>query len=211
MQTLIIAVTGNEEKLGKKVQKLVREKKYDEVIKALNKIKVPAGHQLSIHLYEETGEYRLGDECYLEIHTPNGLTFHDNQKEFWRLLNVENSPEGAWQIYLLYNLWHYLPMFWHALYEKRTYVYSTEQLKKASRYFPDFGDEPVQNFKPEKYDIYPVIWQEGDIWHVGANYWTDFGGLMYEELKINLDGKVHVYSRPVSRKTLFRYECGICF
>lgn len=211
METLIIAVTGKEEKLGRKVQKLVREKKYDEVIKALNKIEVPENYQLSIHLYEETGEYRLGDECYLEIHTPNGLTFHDHQKEFWRLLKVENSPEGAWQVYLLYNLWHYLPMFWHAQYEKRTYVYSTDQLKKAARYFPDFGDEPIQNFNPEKYDIYPVIWVDGDIWHVGANYWTDFGGLIYEELKVNLDSKVHVYSRPASRKTLYHYDCCICF
>ena len=45
METVIIAVTGKEEKLGQKVQKLVREKKFDEVIKALNKIKVPDGLQ----------------------------------------------------------------------------------------------------------------------------------------------------------------------
>lgn len=211
METLIITVTGKEVKLGQKVQKLVREKNFDEVIKALNKIKVPDGFKLSIHVYNEEDPHGIGDESYPIITTPTAETIEPKEETFWKLLKVENSPEGAWQVYLLYNMWHYLPMFWHALYEKRTYVYSTEHLKKASRYFPDFGEEPLQKFDADKYEIYPVIWQDGNIWHVGANFWTDFGGLIYEELKVNLDGKVHVYSRPASRKTLYRYDCGICF
>ena len=127
------------------------------------------------------------------------------------MLQVEDSPAGAWQIYLLHNLWHYLPMFWHAYYEERHYAYSADQLKKLLRYQPHFGDEPVPAFDLSKFQIAPVIWREGDFWYVGAHYWSDFEGLVYEELKISLSGKVHVYSRPACRKTLHHYDCGICF
>ena len=211
METTIIALTGSEEKVGKRLQKLAKEKDFDSLGKVLNQIKVPDGFKLSIHSFDFEKVHDIGSESYPMLVTPDGEEIYDNSKEFWKLLHVQDSPEGAWQVYLLHNLWHYLPLFWHANYEKRTYVYSNEHLEIASRYFPDFAEELLKDFDPKKYDICPVIRKVGDIWYVGAHYWSDFGGLIYEELKIKLEGGVHIYSRSASRKTLYHYDCGICF
>ena len=211
METYPITIIGNEEKVCKRLQKLVRAGKFDDLGKVLNKIHVPGGFRLALHILDYDEVNGLGAESYPVIITPSGEEIPSSDKAFWKLLRVENTPLGAWQVYLLYNLWHYLPMFWHANYEKRTYVYSSELLRKAAKHFPEFGDEPLKNFNPDKYEIYPNIWCEGDIYHVGAHYWSDFEGLVYEELKIKLEGGVRVYLRPACHKKLYRYDCGICF
>ena len=200
-----------EEKVGKRLQKLVKEKDFDSIGKVLNKVQVPEGFKLAIHAVSKDEKYGMGAESYAVLISPDGEEILDKDKSFWKMLRVEDSPEGAWQVYLLRNLWHYLPMFWHAFYEERIYVYSKDQLKKVLRYQPHFGDEPVPAFNLDKFEIKPLIWQEDDFWHVGAHYWSDFEGLVYEELKISLSGKVHIYAHPACRKTLHHYHCGICF
>ena len=211
METPMITVTGKEESVGKKLQKLAKEKDFDSLGNVLNKIQVPEGFKLAIHAISEQEECGLGAESYAMLVAPDGEEVLDREKEFWKLLKVEDSSEGAWQVYLLYNLWHYLPMFWHAFYEERHYVYSNDQLKKTLRFQQHFGDEVVPAFDVDQFDIHPVISKDGNIWHVGAHYWSDFGGLIYEELKISLSGKTHIYSRPACRKILHHYDCGICF
>ncbi len=204
-------MTNAVEKFGKHIQDLVKQKNYDAVIAAFNKIKVSEGFKLAIHAFSKEEECGMGAESYTVIITPEGETIPDKEKEFWKLLQVEDSVEGAWQVYLLRNLWHYLPMFWHAFYEERHYVYSADQLKRLLRYQPRLGDAPVPAFNVDRFEIHPVIWQDGKSWQVGAHYWSDFGGLIYEQLKISLSGKVHIYSRPACCKTLHHYDCGICF
>lgn len=211
METPIITATDKEVKVGLRLQKLAKEKDFDSLGKVLNKIKLPDGFKFSVHAIKEEEKYGMGAESYPMIVAPDGEEILDRDKEFWKLLQVDDSPEGAWQVYLLFNLWHYLPMFWHAFYEERHYVYSTDQLKKVLRYQPHLGDEVVPAFDVDQFEIHPIIRQEGNIWHVGAHFWSDFGGLIYEELKIKLGKSVHIYSRPACCKTLHHYDCGICF
>lgn len=211
MQNIRLNATAKDLKLGRLVQKLVKEQKYAEVIRALDKISVPEGYQLSIRPYEERDEYRLGDESYVQIVTPNGITFTDQQKEFWNLLSVEDSPAGAWQVVILYNLWHYLPLFWHANYEKRTYLYSDAQMRQVVKQQPEFGEQPIMKFNPNRYHVVPCIWLKKNYYVVSTYYWTDFGGLKFVMHKLTLKPHVHVNVTPYSRSTLFRYECGICF
>ncbi len=211
METPIITATGYEETVGKRLQQLAKEKDFDSLGNVLNKVHVPEGFKLAIHAVSEQEECGMGAESYTMLVAPDGETISDKDKEFWKMLKVEDSPEGAWQVYLLHNLWHYLPMFWHAFYEERHYVYSIDQLKMTLRYQPHFGDEVVPAFDVDQFEIHPVINRVGNIWHVGAHFWSDFEGLVYEELKISLSGKVHIYSRPASRKILHHYDCGICF
>lgn len=211
METPIITMTDKAAKVGKKLQKLAKNKDYDNLGKVLNKIKVPDGFKLSVQAVDEDDKYGMGAESYAVLISSDGETITDKEKSFWKMLRVEDSAEGAWQVYLLRNLWHYLPMFWHAYYEERYYVYSIEQLKKALHYQPHFGDEPVPAFDLDKFEIHPVIWKDEKNWQVGAHYWSDFEGLVYEQLKISLSGKVHIYARPACRKNLHHYDCGICF
>ena len=210
-QNYIVEVRPKQLKLGKKVQKLVEEKKYDEVIAALDKISVPDGYKLSIHVYDENNHDRFGEESYPIIITPTGETIRSSTDDFWKLLSAENSPEGAWQIIILYNLWHYLPLFWHANYEKRTYLYSDAQMRKVVKQQPEFGEQPITKFNPDRYHVVPCIWLKKNYYVVSTYYWTDFGGFKFVMHKLTLKPHVHVNVTPYSRSTLFRYECGICF
>ena len=210
-QNYIVDVRPKQLKLGQKVQKLVEEKKYDEVITALDKISVPDGYKLSIHVYDENNHDRFGEESYPVIITPTGETIRSNTDDFWKLLTAENSPEGAWQIIIFYNLWHYLPLFWHANYEKRTYLYNNKQMVDVINHRPEFGSTPVEKFNPTRHNVVPTIWDRGDSFVVSTYYWTDFGGLKFEMLKVKIKPRVHVLATPDRRSTLFRYNCGICF
>lgn len=207
----IATTTDREQKLGREVQRLVRAKDYKEVIRVLNKVKVPKGYTLSIRPYKKEEECGLGTESHVIITTPDKQIIRDDQKEFWKLLSVERSPMGAWQVYLLFNMWHYLPLFWHALYEKRSYVYSNTQLKRDSRYWPEY-EAPETKIDLGNCDVQTTIMSIGDSdYYIGACYWSDFEGLVYEKRHISLYPSVHVYARPESHRALFRYKCGICF
>ena len=160
METPIITMTDKAAKVGKRLQKLAKEKDFDSLGTVLNKIKVPDGFKLSVQAVDENDKYGMGAESYAVLISTDGETITDKDKSFWKMLRVEDSTEGAWQVYLLRNLWHYLPMFWHAYYEERYYVYSKEQLKKTLRYQPHFGDEPVPVFDLDKFEIHPGFWKD---------------------------------------------------
>ena len=211
MEALIIALNGNEAKIGQKLQKMVEKKEYDSLPKILNKIKVPKGCTLGLQCLNYDECCGMGDESHLKITLPDGKVLLDTDNGFWKFISCEASSAGAWQMYLLYNLWHYLPLFWHANYERRWYIYTDEQLKKCVKLNDEDHGEPLEGFDPDKYDISPLIWEEDGTYHVSACYWTNFGGLIREEFKIAVGEKAHVYSRPVSHRTLYRYECGICY
>ena len=211
MEALIIAVTGNEAKIGRKLQKLVDKKDYDAIPNVFNKIKLPKGAQLGIAVYDDDPCQSIGGESRVTITLQDGTVIGDDDKNFWKLISCEDSSAGAWQMYLLYNLWHYLPLFWHANYERRWYIYSDDQLKKYNIYVEEDHGLPAENFNPDKYEIEPLIWEEDGVYHVSACYWSNFEGLVREELKISTGQKSHVYSRPVSHRALFRYHSGILY
>lgn len=123
--------------------------------------------------------------------------------------------DGVWQVFLLKYFWHYLPLWWHANYDRREYVYSIKDLEKVIT--QERKGEPIENFDASRYDVTPRIkCRGGSKYVVSACYWTEFGGLIRCELPIELIG--HDNGRYFTSKfgkeketVLFPYECGICY
>ena len=196
--------------VGMNLRNLVVSKDYESIPSLMDKIAVPQGYKLGLKCLNDDNMQGMGGESYVTILTPDNSEILDRTDQFWSLISAEDSPMGAWQVYLIYNLWHYLPLFWHANYENRQYIYTRAQWGGEVR--PGFDNiTPLVGFDISKQDIYPSIHKEDGYYYVSACYWSEFEGLVREELKIAIGKKVHVYKRPVHHNILYRYHCGICF
>jgi len=95
------------------------EEDYEHIMAALKDISIPEGGKLIVEKYKASG---TGDVCKLYIETPQGKKDY----EIWNHIKVEYTEKSVWDAYLLYSLWHSLPLFWHSNYCQRTYTYDVE-------------------------------------------------------------------------------------
>ena len=179
---------------------LVKEKAYGEIMYLLNKTSLPADARLEV---EEC--HRRGNGAVSRLF----VCMHDNVRDYevFEHLRFENSPMGAWQAYLLAQLWHYLPLWWHANYSKRFYVYSKEDLADIKPYRNnDFGVDVVSGF-----DVTPEIYERSGRYYITSCFWTEFGGLRREYVEVTLkDNRLEGWL-VFKEEILYEYHCGICF
>lgn len=170
-------------------------------------------HELRLIKASEGG---LGDRSYIALAWKDGeVICKDDEDIFWQKLAIWGGIDGVWQVFLLKYFWHYLPLWWHANYDRREYVYSIKDLEKVIT--QERKGEPIENFDASRYDVTPRIkCRGGSKYVVSACYWTEFGGLIRCELPIELIG--HDNGRYFTSKfgkeketVLFPYECGICY
>lgn len=173
------------------------EKNYPLIMTILHKLSLLEGASLLVEKCKQQG---IGDRSKLFIETPEGAYDYN----IWDYISVEKSSEGAWNAYLLYNLWHVLPMFWHALYDRRYYLF-----------FPEFTDfiecdtQALRKVLKQHFTSPDVIVADGKF-YVSCCYFTNFGGLIQETVEITINnGKASFHS--IEQKTLFEYNCGIMF
>ncbi len=177
------------------------EKNYPMILKLLPKLSLPEGASLHVEKCKQQGS---GDKSTLFVQTHEGTKDY----EIWDYISVEHSVEGAWNAYILYNLWHVLPMFWHALYERRFFLFFQE--------FTGFVDclnkkdtESVRTALKQNF-ISPDVVYANEAFYVSCSYFSNFGGLIQETIEIKLDnGKASF--QEIERKPLFEYDCGIRF
>lgn len=103
--------------IGEHLISAIKEKDYDSILNVLDKLSLPKGFFLKV---EEAQQHRLDNESNIFLEA-DGDTYDDS--EIWDYIHVENSIHGAWQAYLLNRLRHILPLYGHALYDSRTYIY----------------------------------------------------------------------------------------
>ena len=175
------------------------ESNYPMILKLLPYLSLPEGTSLHVEQCNQQGH---GDISKLYVETPEGSIDYN----IWDYISVEHSVEGAWNAYILYNLWHVLPMFWHALYERRFFLFFQE--------FTGFVDclnkkdtDSVRTALKQNYISPDVVYTNG-AFYVSCCYFTNFGGLIQETIEIKLtNGKASF--QEIERKTLFEYDCGI--
>ena len=175
------------------------ESNYPMILKLLPYLSLPEGTSLHVEQCNQQGH---GDISKLYVETPEGSIDYN----IWDYISVEHSVEGAWNAYILYNLWHVLPMFWHALYERRFFLFFQE--------FTGFVDclnkkdtESVRTALKQNYTSPDVVYAN-EAFYVSCCYFTNFGGLIQETIEIKLNnGKASFLE--IERKTLFEYDCGI--
>ena len=144
----------------------------------------------------------LNNDLVWSIYNEQGEWFSTNfEEDFWSYLQVEKSQMGAWQAYLLSQMWHYLPLQWHANYSYRDYIYS-----QSSKSY----DILREHFIAGKHQVAPQITQEGDKFLISACYWSEFEGLVREHYAVTFEND-RVYVEELDANILYEYDCGIQF
>lgn len=191
---------------AKRLIKYVKQEEYDRFESCLNSVSLPKGTHLKVRLCEENG---FGDSSELYVELPDG------EKDFhiFRQLAIKPSSSGAWQTYLLLSLESVLPMYWHAYYGERTYIFNEADLPQLTQNASDYyaNAEVVDSIRNKKIDLTPTIIGKGDIYYVTCCYWSPFAGLIRECMEVIFkDGKVYDVHR-FTLEVLHEYRCGVTF
>ena len=152
---------------------------------------------------QECNQQGTGSVSRLFVNTPNNERIFD----IFDHLRFEDSIMGAWQAFLLDRLDHYLPLWWHADYNKRDYIYTKEDFDHITHFIDRGFDKSVL----EEYNIAPEIKGGNGKYYISCCYWTDFGGLRREFVEISLIDNKLKGAFVFDEKVIHKYECGIMF
>ena len=186
---------------GKEIVELARSSRYSELFGKLDAVSLSKG--LSLQVEECKTQWPAG-ESKLYVLDMNDST--KREYDIFKHLRVDDSYVGAWQVYLLYNLWHILPLFQHSIYASRTPIFDIDGLQEVKTDY-DINTVDVK----EDYEFYPIISKGQDKYIVSACYWTSWGGLIRELVTITIKDNKVVYVNDVSHEVEYEYECGIRF
>ena len=187
-------------RMAKSLKKLVEEKSYQDIIKLLDKVSLPSAMKLGVQECEHQGS---GATSRLFIDSP------ENARDYniFEHLKFEDSPMGAWQAYLLCQIRHYLPLWWHANYDRRDYIYTREDFADITH----FIDRGFNVDVLKDYDVNPEIYGKEGKYYISCCFWTEFGGLRREFVEISLESNRFESLFVFDDKVLYEYQCGILF
>ena len=185
-------------RMAKSLKKLVEEKSYQDIIKLLDKVSLPSAMKLGVQECEHQGS---GATSRLFIDSP------ENARDYniFEHLKFEDSPMGAWQAYLLCQIRHYLPLWWHANYDRRDYIYTREDFADITH----FIDRGFNVDVLKDYDVNPEIYGKEGKYYISCCFWTEFGGLRREFVEISLESNRFESLFVFDDKVLYEYQCGI--
>ena len=187
--------------LAHQLQSVVKESDYRSISLTLDRVTVPENASLKV---EECKREGMGDESKLYIEyglsKKNYNVFED--------LRFERTCMGAWQAFLLHQIDHYLPLWWHANYKYRDYIYSKDDLAGIHD-APYAKDQDYPDFST--YDLTPTVHRSGNHYFVSCVFWSEFGGLIREYCELVMDdGRLSDFIE-FKRDILYEYESGIRF
>lgn len=184
--------------------------KCTEMIVCLNKLSLPNLSFLCVRRCRNVGK---GDRSYLYISKDGS-----NDYSIWNHITVEDSHMGAWHVYLLNSIWHSLPLFWHGLYDKRTYIYSENDIEHIE--FINKDIEHIEFISKEipkaamgirDCNIIPEIVKNGSKYYVSCCYWNNWTGLNRELVEITIDNNIVKEIAVIETYNLIKYHCWILF
>lgn len=187
-------------RIAKSLKKLVEEKSYQDIIKLLDKVSLPSAMKLGVQECEHQGS---GATSRLFIDSP------ENARDYniFEHLKFEDSPMGAWQAYLLCQIRHYLPLWWHANYDRRDYIYTREDFADITHFIDrGFNVDVLKDF-----NVNPEIYGKEGKYYISCCFWTEFGGLRREFVEISLESNRFESLFVFDDKVLYEYQCGIMF
>lgn len=184
--------------------KRIKEKDYDSFMQYLKHLSLPDGASLHV---KECSQEGAGDVSKLYIKTPEGA----NDMNIWDYIKAEKSIDGAWDAYFLSKVWHILPLWWHANYGCRTYLYSKEDAKNIHLLLK--SEQDVSHIRKNVSPLIsePEVIQSDEKFFVRCCYWTNFGGLIKETVEIIISPEGKVSFKDIGGESLYDYDCGIMF
>ena len=180
---------------------LVYKQEYDSLLKCLDKINLPEGRLIVEIVKPEVPR----DKSCLVISLPNG----GNDENIFNHLQVEQSCMGAWQANLLHNLWRALPLFGHAIYDARDYLFVKEDMHMIKTLNEEDRLSIMENIV--KFDFTPEVRESNGKFYISCCYWSNFFGLIREFSEIKIENNKITDIVPFDEKTEYRYDCGIRF
>ena len=197
-----------EAKIGEKLVELVKAKEYEKVFCLLDKVKVKEGYKIKIEPYNaEEAVMTKGAVNYICIYDKEGKLLTTNFKEdFWSYLQVEKSKMGAWQAYLINQMWQYLPLYWQTNFLRREYVYTQSSKVEFEGNLDD--DKESFNSAMSANNVTPNIVRDGDNFIISACYWTIHSGLIREKYIVCFEGD-SVNVKYFDVEVLFEYNVYI--
>ena len=197
-----------EAKIGEKLVELVKAKEYEKVFCLLDKVKVKEGYKIKIEPYNaEEAVMTKGAVNYICIYDKEGKLLTTNFKEdFWSYLQVEKSKMGAWQAYLINQMWQYLPLYWQTNFLRREYVYTQSSKVEFEGNLDD--DKESFNSAMSANNVTPNIVRDGDNFIISACYWTIHSGLIREKYIVCFEGD-SVNVKYFDVEVLFKYNVYI--
>lgn len=126
-----------------------------------------------------------------------------SDKNIFKYLSVNKSKMGAWQAYLLYTLWHTLPLYDHSAYNSREYIFSAKDIE--SLYLKE------SNIKKRCLEANTNIIVLGinDYFYVSCCYWCRFRGLSRILCEIQIRDNRVINIREVNNTNLVEYGTDI--
>ena len=201
--------------VARNLHRMIKDKSYDVILKYFTKISLSPEFELKIMECEQSG---IGDKSKLYIKLP------DDKHDFniFKYLNVEQSCMGAWQAYLTYTLWHLLPLWNHAIYDSREFVFNKDEAMiqnlKCVVELAKLRSEKVDvnlfaKVIKEKFsnvdNVTPEVFNKDDKYYVSCCYWTMFGGLIREFIEITIQNNKVTEFFPFKKDTISVFQCGI--
>ena len=181
----------------------LKKKGYDDVFYDLDALSLEDGYHMGLRTAEQSG---MGDESNFYVYDKN----NQEDRDILKYIHVDETPMGAWQVYLLMTSPTLLPTFWHGGYIERTFILKGDELydvKALNSY--DLSDLLKQKM------LYPEVVFETNSGiitaHVYCCYWNEWEGLVREHIELQINnGKVISY-KDKGKFVIYKYHCGIYF
>lgn len=181
----------------------LKKKGDDAVFYDLDALSLAKGYYIGVRIAEQRG---IGDESYYYVYDKNDK----EDKDLLKYLHVDETPMGAWQIYLLMTSPTLLPTFWHGGYIERRFILQPKDLYEIEAICCcDLSDLVKQEM------LYPSVAMKRNaglvIAFVSCCYWNEWKGLVREQVEIRIqDGRVISYDNK-GDFNIYKYHCGIYF
>ena len=146
--------------LAQQLRSSIKNKDYHSIALILDRLILPSGTSLRV---EECKREGIGDESRLYVKP----SFGERDFKVFDTLCFERSCMGTWQAFLLHQIRYYLPLWWHANYIRRDYIYSSSDL--------DIIRDSLSLDGIRDLDLAPTIYRSGNHYYVSCAYWSEFG------------------------------------
>ena len=182
--------------IGKKLHAIVKEYKFDSVFPSLDKVNIAKEVELDVHDCRPDGRNMF----MLLIKLPK----KEKDENLFNYLTVEQSCIGAWQIYLLHTIRHYMPIGGYAEYPRFDYLFDKEDLKQIGQDEKESIDFELLS----QIDVGPMVIQKENKFFVSSCFWTGFDGLVREFFRITIENNRVVDMIQFNERTEYKYDMG---
>ena len=181
----------------------LKKKGDDAVFYDLDALSLEDGYHMGLRIAEQQG---MGDESNFYVYDQNG----QEDKDILKYVRVNDTPMGAWQLYLLMTSPTLFPTFWHGGYIERKFILQEKDLYEIEAInCYDLSKLAIQSM------IYPSVTIKRNDGVTTADilccYWNEWKGLVREHIEIQMQYSKVISYREKEKFVIYKYDCGILF